>query len=83
VVSVFISVLLAVTAVALVTLLERKILAYSQSRVGPNKVLFKGLVQPLIDGVKLLHKGLRSPQDRRSVLFFLAATLLLVLRVVI
>ena len=47
--------------VAFITLFERKILALSQFRLGPNKVLLKGLLQPLLDGVKLLHKSLLVP----------------------
>lgn len=40
--------------VILFTLLERKILSYSQARLGPNKISVIGLVQPLLDGIKLM-----------------------------
>ncbi|RXG51091.1 NADH-ubiquinone oxidoreductase chain 1, partial [Armadillidium vulgare] len=40
--------------VAFVTLLERKILGYIQKRKGPNKLGFKGIIQPFSDAVKLL-----------------------------
>jgi NADH:ubiquinone oxidoreductase subunit H len=43
--------------VAFITLLERKILGYSQSRVGPNKPSFIGLLQPIADAVKLFIKN--------------------------
>jgi NADH-quinone oxidoreductase subunit H len=36
------------------TLLERKILSYSQFRLGPNKVRLIGLLQALLDGIKLI-----------------------------
>nr|DAZ91345.1 TPA_asm: ND1 [Gammarus chevreuxi] len=42
--------------VAFVTLMEQKILAGSQIRVGPNYVGYWGLLQPFADAVKLLSK---------------------------
>nr|YP_005097947.1 NADH dehydrogenase subunit 1 [Oncicola luehei]AER42901.1 NADH dehydrogenase subunit 1 [Oncicola luehei] len=43
--------------VAYFTMLERKVLGYGQLRKGPNKVVFLGLGQPLLDGVKLMMKS--------------------------
>lgn len=43
-------------SIAFFTLLERKILGYIHLRQGPNKVIIKGFLQPVIDGLKLFIK---------------------------
>jgi NADH-ubiquinone oxidoreductase chain 1 len=42
--------------VCFLTLFERKVLGYVQNRKGPTKVLFAGLLQPVVDGGKLILK---------------------------
>lgn len=46
-------VVLVLVNVAFITLLERKVLSYSQLRLGPNKPAFIGVVQPMADAIKL------------------------------
>lgn len=55
--------------VAFITLIERKVLRYSQSRVGPNKPSFVGILQPIADAVKLFTKNLITPEGAHKVLF--------------
>jgi len=44
--------------VCFLTLLERKVLGYVQNRKGPTKILFIGIIQPIIDGGKLIFKNI-------------------------
>ena len=48
-------------SVAYITLLERKILASRQFRFGPNKVSWVGILQPIVDALRLFSKQVSSP----------------------
>jgi len=43
-------------SVAYLTLLERKVIGFMQTRIGPNRVGPLGLAQPFADVIKLLGK---------------------------
>jgi NADH-quinone oxidoreductase subunit H len=64
-------------AVAYLIYLERKVSAYLQDRVGPNRVGWFGLLQPLADGVKLMLKEEILPAGANRALYFLAPAIAL------
>ena len=61
--------------VAMLTLLERKISAWMQDRLGPNRVGPGGLAQPLADGVKNILKEETNPSEAHGAFFVLAPML--------
>ena len=63
---------LALGAAAYGILLERKIAAWVQDRIGPNRVGPLGLLQPIADGLKLFLKEDFMPRGVDKVLFVLA-----------
>jgi len=59
-------------SVAFFTLFERKVIGLFHLRVGPNKVSFIGLVQPLLDAFKLLSKQNLTPFRANKLVYNLA-----------
>ncbi len=60
-----------ILSVALLTLMERKVMASIQRRQGPNKVGYSGLLQPFSDATKLINKESIFPLNSHFFLFLL------------
>ena len=66
------------TAVAYMSLAERKVSGWIQNRIGPNRVGPWGLLQPLADGIKFLMKEEVVPTYVHRPLYLAAPALVLV-----
>jgi NADH-quinone oxidoreductase subunit H len=62
-------------AVAYLTLWERKLIGWIQSRIGPNRVGPRGLLQPFADVLKLVFKEVILPSNANKALYYLAPVL--------
>ena len=66
-------------AIALATLIERKVIGSIQKRRGPNVVGLFGILQPFADAAKLIFKETVIPSAANRVIFLLAPIITLTL----
>jgi NADH-quinone oxidoreductase subunit H len=67
-----------ILGVAYFTYWERKIIGWMQVRIGPNRVGWKGVLQPFADVIKMLLKEIVVPAKANRFLFLTAPVLSLV-----
>ncbi len=65
--------------IAIITLIERKILSLVQRRVGPNYIGYKGRLQFIADALKLLMKHIYIVSKLNKFLFIVFPALVLIL----
>ena len=62
-------------SVAYLTYFERRVIGFMQGRLGPNRVGYFGLLQPIADALKLMFKEIINPTKSNNFLFLLAPIL--------
>ena len=72
---IFVVMNLLVLSSAFMVWMERKVCAYIQDRVGPNRVGYEGALQPFADVLKLLFKEELRPKAADAFLFAIAPIL--------
>lgn len=76
-------ILVVLIGVAYITLTERKVMGAMQRRKGPNIIGIYGILQPIIDGVKLLIKEILIPQQSNKMNYIIGPTITLILSLII
>jgi NADH-quinone oxidoreductase subunit H len=65
--------------IATLTLMERKLLALVQRRVGPNYIGYRGRLQFIADAIKLLTKHILIISGANKILFLIVPVAILIL----
>lgn len=69
--------------VAYITLAERKVMGAMQRRKGPNIVGVYGILQPIVDGIKLFIKEILIPQQSNKINYIIGPIITLMLALII
>lgn len=71
----FVSIFLLIISSSILSIIERRLLALFQNRYGPNRVGWKGCLQVVADGIKLLFKEDWIPPFGNSFIFTISPTI--------
>jgi len=71
-----------ILAVAVLTLLERRILGNFQRRIGPDRVGIYGILQPIADALKLIVKEMIIPGIANVFIFIWAPVIIFILSLI-
>src|SRR5258706_6836667 len=63
------------TAFAYMTLIERRVVAKMQGRLGPNRTGPWGLFQPVADGLKMAFKEQIVPSQAKKLIYMISPTI--------
>jgi NADH-quinone oxidoreductase subunit H len=69
------------TGFAYLTLIERRVLAKLQGRLGPNRAGPSGAFQPIADGLKMIFKESFIPSNAKKLVFILAPTIAIIVAI--
>jgi len=77
------TIIIILISVAYITLAERKIMGSMQRRRGPNIVGIYGILQPIVDGGKLMIKEIIIPKQSNKINYMQGPIIILILALII